>query len=570
MMRSMIINQQILLFCGLVFLPVLNIQGQDLTLINARIYTVNTKQPWAEALIIKDGVIDFVGTNKKAIEYSRDDENVVDLDGKLVLPGFHDIHMHPLEAYAPPESICILEGGQSVKKHLDRIKSCREEQRDSEWFIGWGHYIDDIIHSAVPPRELLDKLFADKPAVIFELTSHSNWVNTAALARIGWDKNTPNPPGGVIVKDKITAEPNGIVFDVAGDMINEIIYAPNDELLSQTYAGLLKAMQELSAFGITSVADARVYWTRKHHEVWMKAEREGTLKTRTVLALWAYPQLSDAQIEHLKSLYLNQPTSLLRITEVKTYVDGLIGNTTAALKKPYEMDFHITPENQGLNYFSQERLTKFISELEKTGFNFNIHAIGDRGVHEALNAIESAARINAENSEIKDKRHRITHVELIDDLDLPRFKELGITADFQFAGEWTHPAEYNSYTRYFIKGRIKNANRVRSVYDSRARVTLSSDFDVSSMNPLVGIQNALTRGDQSLPNLGAAIKAYTLNGAYALAHDDRTGSIETGKVADLIVLDKNIFDIPASKISSTKVILTLLGGKQMYRDKNWR
>ena len=538
----------------------------DQILTNGKIYTVNEAQPWAQALVIFDGVIEFVGSSEQANKYLNAETQLIDLQGKLVLPGFNDVHMHPLEAYEGSQSVCILEAGEGISKHLSRLESCLQEQKDDDWFLGWGYLIDEIIDARTMPKILLDELVTEKPAVIFSLTSHSNWVNTAALEEIGWNAQTSNPPGGVIVKDEQTGEPTGIVFDTAADMINELIYEPTEQALDDAYYGLLEAMQEISSYGITSVADARGFWRQKHHEVWLRAEQEGKLQARTVLHLWAYPQIDDSQIETLKSLYRSDKDSLLQITGIKTYVDGLIGNTTAAMKRPYDIDFEILDDNRGLNYFDEDRLTKFITELEKTGFTFMVHAIGDRGVNEALNSIESAMKTNGSNI---DRRHRITHIDLIDDEDLPRFKELSVIADFQLAGEWTHPEEYNPHAFDFINDRIKYVYRIKSVFDSGAVVTLSSDFDVSSMNPLAGIQNVLTRGVQSLPSLGEAIKAYTLNGAFALNQDDITGSLEVGKYADLVVLDKNIFELPESQIDSAKVLMTMLEGEQVYRHSGW-
>ena len=172
------------------------------------------------------------------------------------------------------------------------------------------------------------------------------------------------------------------------------------------------------------------------------------------------------------------------------------------MKTPYDIDFQILVDNRGLNYFDENRMTKFITELELTGFDFMIHAIGDRGVNESLNSIESAIKTNGPDI---DRRHRITHIDLIDDEDLPRFKDLGVIADFQLASDWTHPEEYNSYAYDFISDRIKYVYRIKSIFDTGALVTLSSDYDVSTMNPLAGIQNSVTRGKQSLPSLEDAV-----------------------------------------------------------------
>jgi len=551
------------LSAGLLAIPLM---AADKIIINANIFTVNPTQPWADAMVITDGVVEYVGTNRQAREYLHMEAELVDLNGKLLLPGFIDVHMHPSEVYASPQEICILRGGKLIEQHIKRIENCIDKQQDEDWFLAWGHGIDDIIDSPIMPKTLLDEIIPDKPAVIFALSSHSNWINSAALEKIGWDSETPNPAGGIILKDLDSGEPTGILFDNAADIVNELIYKPTTKALDNAYYGFLQATADLSAHGITSIADARVYWTQKHHQVWQRIEQENALKTRMVLHLWAYPQMDDSQIDTLKSLYSNDPNSLLRISGIKTYADGLIGNTTAALKAAYSINYRINKDNTGINYFDQQRLTKFISELAPVGFNFMIHAIGDRGVHESLNAIETAQKINEHDY---GRRHRITHLDLIDDVDLPRFKQLGVVADFQFAANWTHPHEYNPYASIFIKDRIKYVYRVRDLYDDGVTVTLSSDFDVSDMYPLLGIQNSITRDEQQLPSLEAAIKAYTLNAAFALSLDHITGSIEVGKYADLIVLDKNIFELPETEISEAKVLWTLLGGEEMYRHKDW-
>ena len=544
----------------------LNAHAEDLILINGNIYTVNDKQPWAEAMVISEGVIEYVGDTERAKEYLNMEIELVDLEGKLVLPGFHDVHMHPLEVYAQPQSVCLLKGGAGISAHLSRLESCMPAQRNDDWFLGWGYWIDEIIDSEVMPKALLDDLIDDKPAVIFSLSSHSNWINTAALEKMGWNADTPDPPGGVIIKNEQTGEPTGIVMDTAADMVNELIYAPTEKTLENSYYGLFNAMEDISSNGITSIADARVFWTQKHHEIWQRAEREGILKARVVLHLWAYPQIDDSQLEILKSLYSSDPDSLLKINGIKTYVDGLIGNTTAAMKTPYAVNFGFSEKNVGLNYFDQTRLTKYIAELSAVGFNFMIHAIGDRGVHESLNAIEAAMQLKDNH---KNTRHRITHIDLIDNVDLARFKQLGVIADFQLASDWTFPHEYNPYASIFIDKRVKYVYRIRDIFEDGAIVTLSSDFDVSSMNPFNGIQNSITRGKQSLPSLKAAIQAYTLNGAYALDQDDITGSLEVGKYADLIVLDQNIFEIPKDEINKTTVLWTLLEGEEMFRHPDW-
>ena len=246
--------------------------------------------------------------------------------------------------------------------------------------------------------------------------------------------------------------------------------------------------------------------------------------------------------------------SLLRVTQIKFYVDGIIHNTTARLQKPYNQSLSgVDPK--GLYYFSPERLERYSRELAKAGFDMHIHAIGDQAVSDALDAIEATHGQG---------RHRITHVELVDNVDVPRFKQLNVIADFQ-------PSPY--FTPSFLKDNVPAIGErayqmlpMRQLYDSGARVTLSSDWDVNPLSPLGIMQNALSLGERSLPNLAAAVKAYTLDAAYTLRQEKDTGSLEVGKQADLLVLDQNIFELPTQQIGKAKVLWTLLGGEETYRD----
>ena len=534
----------------------------DLVLHNGAIYTVNAEQPWVEAIAITDGRIVLTGSNHAVEDHIEDNTKIVDLKGRFVMPGIHDVHTHPLEANNYALGECTLTAGIPAKSQISKIKKCAARQIDGEWVTGWGHYIDDVMGTSIPPAELLDQAVPDRPAVMMEYTSHSMWVNTRALELAGITAETPDPVGGVIVKDEKTGKPNGVLVDNAGNMIWELPLKPDEQILELTYQGLLEGLDKLARNGITSIADARVYWTRGHDKVWQRAEREGTLTARVVMGLWGYPQFGDDQIETLKSMYSNDLDRLLRASQIKLYSDGVPGIGSAAMKQPYDYDYGLIPGNRGLNYFSQERMTKFIIELEKVGFDFHIHALGDRGAHESLNAIEAAAKQNGEGSK---RRHRLTHLELLDKVDVPRFKQLGVIADFQVAGNWSHPVQYKREIHYMVGNRADAAIPLKSVYDTGAIINLSSDYDVSTMNPFAGMQNALTRPGEHLPDMDAVIRAYTINGAYTLRQEDRAGSLEVGKHADLIVLDQNLLDIKPNQINRTKVLWTLLAGEEVYR-----
>ncbi|WP_137818748.1 amidohydrolase [Pseudomonas sp. 2FG] len=365
----------------------------------------------------------------------------------------------------------------------------------------------------------------------------------------------PTAAGGVILRSE-DGEPTGLVLDNAGDLALDKALPPSKALEEVYYQAVLAGQDELAQNGITSVADARVFWRRGYLDAWQKAARNDELKARTSLGLWAYPTLDDdEQLAELKAMY--QPgddDSLLRVTQIKFYVDGITHNTTARLQKPYNQSLPgVDPK--GLYYFTPRRLERYTRELSKAGFDMHIHAIGDQAVSDALDAIGATGGKG---------RHRITHVELVDNDDIPRFRELNVIADFQ-------PSPY--FAPSFLKDNVPMIGQrayqmlpLRELYESGARVTLSSDWDVNPLSPLGIMQNALSLGKRSLPNLEAAVQAYTLDAAYTLRQEDETGSLEVGKQADLVVLDQNIFELPVQQIGQAKVLWTLLGGEEVYRD----
>ena len=532
-----------------------------LILTNGQIYTVNSQQPWAESVVVEGDTIIYVGSEQDAERYINDSSKVIDLKGKMVLPGIHDTHLHPLEA-ALENFTCVLSEEGSVNHWLATVEECLEQspKKSSEWLLGWGHSLTTLTESEYAPKALLDELPTDRPIAIMEATSHSAWVNSKALKLLGINSKSENPVGGAILRWD-NNEPSGILLDNAGDQVFHAALSPTSDSLQAAYESLLIGLDEVAANGITSIVDARVYWQRGYQDAWKRANDNGTLTARTVLSLWAYPDMDDAeQITRLKSMFSNNPESLLRANQIKLYSDGITHNTTAALLKPYK-DYFEEVGPIGLNYFSQSRLAHYVKVLGEAGFDMHIHTIGDRGVRESLNAIEQ--------HQVKGARHRLTHVEMVSEQDKPRFKQLNVIADFQLAGDFTKP-EHHHEMEPLIGERAPKQLPVRDIYETGATITLSSDWDVSSLSPFVGMQNALTRGHQSLPSLDAVIRAYTINGAYNMRQEHITGSIEVGKKGDFTVINQNLFDVPATSIAETEVVFTILGGEVVFdraRDK---
>ena len=525
---------------------------------NGKVYTVNDQQEWADAVAVKDNKIIFVGSNDEVQDYVDSSTKVTDLSGKMMMPGFHDVHMHPIESASENTQFAISVDETNSENFIASIKKASLANPGKGWLIGFGHSIFTLLDSARSPLAIIDEAVSDRPVIIMEQTSHSMWVNSAALALAGFTKDSPHPTGGRILRDENTGELNGILIDNAGNMVMDIAMAPTSESLQKDYDGLIEfTLPELAKHGITSISDARSFWKRDDHTTWLKAQKNDAITARVSVGLWAYPTADDtAQLADLKALYTNEPDSFLKFNQIKLYSDGIIVNGTSAMLAKYNIDLIGIPENKGLNYFSQERIEQYIAALEPTGFDFHMHAIGDRGIREALNAVENAGTDNG--------RHRITHVEIVDPADMPRFAQLNVTADAQVAGDFTNPEHWHENDELIGAVRSDNAVPIKSLDAAGARVTLSSDWNVSPYNPFIGLQNAVTRAPQEL-TLAKAIKAYTLNCAYVMRQEDKVGSIEVGKLADFVILDKNIFDIEPDTINQTKIVTTVFNGEVIYQ-----
>ena len=466
-----------------------NAMKADTVLTNAKIYTVNDAMPWASNIAIKDGEIIYVG-DKDGADFIGTETEVKDLQGKLVLPGFHDVHMHPLESGSDATQFLFPENVDDAEQLAQYVEQAAQDNPRASWLIGFGHSVYSLFDAKRSPREILDDVVPNRPVIIMEHTSHSMWVNSEALYLAGIDANSPDPQGGLIGRD-VNGEPDGVLYDNAGDLVMEMAIIAQNTADNDYYGFTEFTQPELSKHGITSISDARVYWKRGQLETWKRLRDNNELNVRVALGLWAYPTESDEfQINELISMYENSVNSLLKVNQIKFYMDGILINTTAALHQPYETQLLPIEGNKGLNYFTPERLQGYLKALEPVGFDFNIHAIGDRGVSEALDAIEKASDGKA--------RHRLTHVEMVRQQDLSRFKSLNVIADAQVAGDFAMPGHWHENIPLLGEARSDNLVPIRSLSEAGATLTLSSDWNVSTMNPFVGIHHAVTRAPQAI------------------------------------------------------------------------
>ncbi|MFC1235002.1 amidohydrolase [Vibrio sp. F74] len=527
----------------------------DIILTNAIIYGHEN----ANTIVIRDGNIAFVGQKQSTDAYRNKNTTILDLEQAYVLPGFIDNHNHVFEAASEVGGNCELGMDASLEEQIPYLTACKKFESDS-WLIGYGFSLEAILnedgHST--PLEVIDRIFPTQPVILMEQTSHSMWVNSAALNLAGITKNSPEPQGGKFLKDKNSGELNGILFDNAGDIIMEMAWNNLENRFDQSYQGLMIGLEEASAHGITTIGDGRLYWKRGWYDVWQQAEKNGDLTARVSLRPWIYPTDSMApQLAFLKKIQSNDNSRLLLVDQVKMYSDGIIINGTAKTLAPY-LDTYIPDDPYGINYIPPHQMKTWLDALNNIGYSAHIHAIGDGAVRESLNAIEHARNQGSK------KPYTLTHVELVNSKDVPRFAKLEVTADFQVGSEYVALHDHQWAEAFIGVKRTHSLMNPKAIFNTGANVTLSSDWNVNEINPLVGIANSLKMDSTGLPNVYSAINAYTINAAKSLGINDITGSIAVGKSADLVVLEKDITRLPVNDIAKTEILMTILQGDIVF------
>ncbi|WP_431687368.1 amidohydrolase [Hahella sp. NBU794] len=531
----------------------------DLAFINAVVYTADAQKPMAQAVATRNGVILAVGDTAEIESLMDENTQVIDIKGRLLLPGFIDNHNHVFEAASSAGGDCELAPDLTPSEQLPYLRQCRETSQPDQWVIGWGHTIDATLDGEGPtPLQVIDSVFPDRPVMIMEQTSHSMWVNSVALRLAGINADTPDPQGGRIMKNPETGELNGVIVDNAGDIVMEQAWNSLRNKFEVSYDGLLSGLAEAARYGVTTIGDGRLYWKRGWYDVWRAVAADGELTARVSLRPWIYPHVpQQEQLDFLSSIYNPDPNGLLIVNQVKMYSDGILVNGTAKTLQPY--DFTYFPQSPyGLNYLPQAVMQDWLVKLDRLGYGAHIHAIGDGGVRESLNAIAAARQAGSQ------RRYNMTHLELVDASDLDRFKALQVDADFQVGSDYIGAADHSWAEPLIGKQRAHRLIPLGEVYASGANVTLSSDWNVNPINPMAAIANAVQLKERGLPNVRAALDAYTINAATALGLEAITGSIRAGKSADFVVLDRNILDAAPQVIRQARVMMTWLRGEEVY------
>ncbi|MGC9539494.1 amidohydrolase [Streptomyces sp. UG1] len=523
----------------------------------------------ATAVAVTGDRITAVG-HQEVHELAGPRTEVVDLAGRLLLPGFQDAHVHPVPAGLELAQ-CDLTGARTADETLAAVRAYADAHPGREWITGGGWSMEAFA-GGTPTKELLDAVVPDRPVYLPNRDHHGAWVNSRALALAGITRGTPDPADGRIDRDA-AGEPSGTLQEGAMRLVGRLTPPATQ---ADRVAALLHAQRHLHALGITAWQDALVgefLGMDDPSQAYLAAARDGSLTARVVGALWWDRERGAEQIPELlerREALKQSRHGRFRAGSVKLMLDGVAETGTAALLEPYLDRCGCATANRGTSFLDPEQLPKYVTELDALGFQCHFHALGDRAVRDALDAIEAARGVNGPS----DTRPHLAHLQVVQPSDVPRFARLGAVANIQPL--WAaHEPQMDELTIPFLgPERAAWQYPFGALLRSGARLAAGSDWPVSSPDPLHGIHVAVNRvapggGDTPvfLPaeriGLAEAFTAYTAGSAYA-NHLDDTGEVRVGALADLIVLDRDPFDGPAGAIADTRVAQTYVGGARVY------
>jgi predicted amidohydrolase YtcJ len=542
----------------------MDIDAADLLFTGGPVLCVDPARSRASALAVRAGRIVAVGHDLTDLVGPRTE--VVDLAGRPLLPGFQDAHVHAVMGGLELGQ-CDLTGTTSVDEYLARIRRYADEHPAAEWIIGSGWSMESF-PGGVPTRDLLDRVVADRPVFLTNRDHHGAWVNGVALERAGITATTTDPGDGVINRDA-GGNPVGALQEGAVALVAAIL---PEVSRADRIAGLLRAQALLHSLGITAWQDAMLCASNGYPDIsdaYLAAANDGLLTATVVGALWWDRDRDASQIPDLVDKRNTYTIGRLRCGTVKIMQDGVAENYTAAMTAPYRDACGHPTGNRGISFVDPEALRHHVTALDALDFQVHFHALGDRAVREALDAVEAARATNG----FRDTRPHLAHLQVVHPDDLPRFRRLGASANLQPL--WAaHEPQMDDLTIPFLGGDLARWQYpFGDLLRSGATLAAGSDWPVSSPDPLLGIHVAVNRRhlgahtDVFLPeqrlDLGTALAAYTAGSAY-VNHRDDTGSLRVGYRADLVVLDRDPFEAPVDRLGDTRVALTYVDGRLVH------
>ncbi len=535
-------------------------RAADLAIVNGRIWTGNKSRPVADALASQGELIVAVGSNNDITRLIDSRTRVIDLEGKLAVPGFIDSHTHFIEAGFHLLSV-DLRNAPTPEEFARRIGNHAEKLPAGRWITGgdWDH--ERWPGAALPTKELIDRVTPNNPIFVSRLDGHMSLANSAALRMAGVSKETGDPPGGTIVRDPTSGDPTGILKDDAQSLVHRVIAEPSD---AERDEALKASLAEAASVGVTSIHDIAPW---KDYAAYKRFRDAGRLTVRV------YARTPMSQWERQADTVAREGAGddCLRLGGLKAFMDGSLGSTTALFFEPFEDAPHTSGLMTGDN-IPEGKLKQNIKDADKAGLQCSVHAIGDRANNIALAYLEEVATENGP----RDRRFRIEHAQHLLPADVSRFGKLGVIASMQpyhaiDDGRWAE--------RRLGPVRIKSSYVFRSLLDAGATLAFGSDWYVAPLSPILGIHAAVTRltNDGENPqtwipeqriSVEEAVRAYTTSAAYAEFGEKAKGSLEVGKLADVVVLSQDIFRIDPAEIRKTRVICTIVGGKAVYGESS--
>ncbi len=538
----------------------------DMVLIHAKIYTVNPKMPWAQAMAVREGKIIAVDSDNAISAYQGPSTKVIDAKEHLVLPGFMDAHVHIGAGAAMLEQIA-LNDAKTIDDFQKMIKDYATAHPDRKWIQGMGWYYSVFGKNGVPDKKFIDEVVSDRPVCLAAYDGHSSLANSKALQIAGITRKTPDPPNGIIVRNPATGEPTGFLKEAAGSLVRKNIPQPTRD---EERKRLTNAIHYASSLGLTRLISAGA--DAERIDLFDEIRQKGDLTTRLYMARFVTPPISPDVVKVLEENRKKYSDDWLDLAPVKFLLDGVIEAHTAAMLEPYTND----SANSGQLYFDPGKYKEAVMQLDRLGFQIFTHAIGDRAIRLALDAYEAANKANGRT----DARDKIEHIEDPSAEDIPRFGKLGVIASMQPLHTTPNDNNLNVWAGNVGPERAQRAWPWRDILSGGAVLSFGSDWSVVTLNPWPAVQMLMTRETPEgtpaggwIPKerltLEEAIRGYTMGVAFAARREKTEGSIEAGKLADVIVISQDLFKIAPNQIGKTKVLMTMVGGKAVYQDSSW-